>query len=81
VTTGPPFVLLILPFDARPAILNLPDSSYDATTKTGNYTLVKLPLKSGAQFVVSMDDGYGAPFSRPIRFRALTQPFHPPFSQ
>ena len=59
VTTGPPFVLLILPLDAAPTILKLPDSCYDATTKTGKYTLDKLALKSRAQFVVSMDDGYG----------------------
>jgi len=58
-------VLLILPFDASPAIFKLPDSSYDPTTKTGSYTLDKLPLKSGVQFVVAMDDGYGALFLRP----------------
>jgi hypothetical protein len=65
VTTGPPFVLLILPFDASPAVLKLPDSSYDATTKTGNYKLDELPLKTGTQFVLSMDDGYGELLSRP----------------
>ena len=78
-TTGPPFVLLILPLDAPPTILKLPDSSFDATTKTGKYTLDKLPLKSGAQFVVSMDDGYGVfvLVPRPSTFRPLTQPSRP----
>jgi len=77
VTTGPPFILLILPFDAPAAILKLPDSSFDATTKTGKYTLDKLPLKSGAQFVVTMDDGYGMCVSPPIRLGALTRPSGP----
>ncbi len=58
-TTGPPFVLLILPLDGSPTILKLPDSSFDATAKSGKFTLDKLQLKSGAQFVVTMDDGYG----------------------
>jgi hypothetical protein len=68
VTTGPPYVLLILPFDTHPTILKLPNSTYDTTTKIGNYTLDKLPLKSGSQFVVSLEDGIGALFSRPIYF-------------
>lgn len=63
VTTGPPFVLLILPLDAPPIIVGLPNSAFDPTTKTGKYTLDKLPLKSAAQFIVTMDDGYGVFFS------------------
>jgi len=46
VTTDPPFILLVLPLDTSPAILKLPDSSFDATMKTGKYTLDELPLKS-----------------------------------
>ena len=77
VTTGPPFILLVLPLDASPTILKLPDSSFDATTKTGKYTLDKLPLKSGAQFIVTMDDGYGMLVSNPETFRPLTRPSRP----
>lgn len=65
VSAGPPFVLLLLPFDAPPAIFNLPDASYDAATKTGKYTLDKLPFKGGTQFLVSMDDTYGTLYSPP----------------
>ena len=74
VNTGPPFILFILPFDVPPAIVKLPDSSFDATMKTGNHTLDKLPLNSGAQFAVTMDDGYGLFVSAPICLRALTRP-------
>ena len=81
VTTGPPFVLLVLPFNAPPAIVSLPDSSYNAGTKTGKYTLDKLPLKSRFQFVVSMDDGYGTLCWYPIPFTVLTQPLCLHFSQ
>lgn len=80
VTTGPPFELLILPFDAPPAIFKLPDSSYDATTKTGRYTLDKLPMKSGAQFVVSMDDGYGTPCPSPPGVSHSSRNSSPSFS-
>ena len=80
VTTGLPFSLLILPLDAPPTISKLSNSSFDATTKTRIYTLDKLPLKSGAQFVVAMDDGYGVFVSTPDTFRPPTQPSRP-FSQ
>ena len=65
VTTGPPFFLLILPLDAPPTIVSLPNSAFDPTTKTGKYALDKLPLKSATQFIVTMDDGYGVFFSPP----------------
>ena len=81
VTTGPPLVLLVLPFDAPPVIISLPDSSYNAATKTGKYTLDTLPLKSRFQFVVSMDDGYGTLCWCPIPFTVLTQPLCLLFSQ
>ena len=63
---GPPFVLLILPFDGQPTILNLPNSSFHAATNTGNYTLDKLPLRSGDQFIASMQYGDGVYLSCPI---------------
>ena len=78
VTTGPPFSLLILPLDAPPTILKLPNSSFDAMTETGKYTLDKLPLKSGVQFIVTMDDGYGVFVSTPETYTPLTQPSRPP---
>ena len=61
-------------FDAQPAIMQIPDSTYDNTANTGNYTLEPLPLKSGTKFVVYTDDGYSAFFSCPVLFRALTPP-------
>ena len=73
-TTSPAFTLLILSFDAQPAIMQIPDSTYDNTANTGNYTLEPLPLKSGTKFVVYTDDGYSALFSCPRLFRALTPP-------
>jgi len=79
VTTGPPFVLLVLPFDATPAIVKIPDSSFDPTTKIGKYTLDKLPLKGGAQVLLTMDDGYGALFSHPILSRARSHCLSCPF--
>jgi len=58
-------------------VVKSPDSSFDATMKAGKYTLDKLPWKSGAQFAVTMDDGYGLFVSPPIRLRALTRPSGP----
>ena len=69
-TDGPPFVLLILPFDDQPTILELPNSTFDAATNTGSYTLDKLPLRSGAQYITSMQYGDGAHFSCSIRFQS-----------
>jgi len=60
---SPPVYLL--PFDDLAIISPLSYSSYNATTDTREYTLDKLPLKSGSQFIVFMD-GNGALFSRPI---------------
>ena len=73
VVDGPPSVLLILPFGAQSTIVEVPQYAYNPTTMTGNYTLDKLPLKSGTQFIVSMLYGDGSLFSRPIRFRMLTR--------
>ena len=67
ITTGrPPVPVIILPFDARPGILKLLNVSDNTTTNTQEYTLNKLPLKSGSQFIVITGDGDGAFFSRPI---------------
>ena len=74
-TTSPHFILFTLLLDAQPVIMQIPNSPYDVTANTGNYTLNKLPLKSGTRFIVSIDDKYGALFSCPILFRALTRPF------
>lgn len=66
--------LLILPFDAQP-IRNLTNPNFDPVTKTWNYTLDKLPLKVGTQFIVTLDNGYGAPLSSPTwrtSYRVLT---------
>jgi hypothetical protein len=76
-TTKPPFHMLILPFDAYPTIIKLPDLSYDVNTKAGNFTLERLQLKSGTQYIVFMGDGHGVLFSGPRRFRGLTRPFWP----
>ena len=59
-----PLNLLILPFDAEPIISNLTNSLHDPVSRTWNHTLDKLPLKSGTQFIVTLDYGDGAPFSR-----------------
>ena len=87
IVSSPPFTLLILPFDAEPFVLQLPDSSYDTTKKTGYFTLERLWLKKGTQFIISMDDSFGARngngalFSPPKRFQDLHKPFWPLFSQ
>ena len=74
VTTGSPWVLLILPFDTQPVIVDLPDSSYNNATKIGNYMLDNLPLRGGIQFIVSMDDGNGTLFAHAILFRGSYDP-------
>ena len=65
-------MLLILPFDAQPIPLLLPDSSYDTTRRTGSFTLNKLWLEEGTQFIISMEDRTdlrsGALFSTPKPF-------------
>ena len=61
---GVPFVVLILPFDAQPVVF-LPNL-YDSKTQTWADKLVKLPLKSGTQFIVVLDYGYGAIHSSPV---------------
>lgn len=66
--------LLILPFDAPP-IRNLTNPNFDPVAKTWKYTLDKLPLKAGTQFVVTLDNGYGAPLSSPA-WRASYQSPH-----
>lgn len=75
VLSGPPFTLLILPFDAEPIALQLPDSSYDTTRRAGSFTLNRLWLEKGTQFIISMDDTTdlrsGALFSAPKRFQDL----------
>jgi hypothetical protein len=78
ITTGPPFILLVLPLDAPPTIIRIPDSAFDPTTNTGKYTLDKFPLKSAAQFVLTMDDSNGLFVSYLIPFRTLIQPSRPP---
>jgi len=70
--SAPPFFLLILPFGAHPTIIELPDSSYNVATKTGCFTIDKLTMKRGTEFIISMLYGDGAPFSGPIQFKALT---------
>jgi len=58
------FDLLILPFDARAIIVNGGSAArYDNITKTYTYTVDKLPLASGSQFVVAMDYGFSEPLS------------------
>jgi len=69
---SPPFFLLILPFGAHPTIIELPNSSYNVTTKTGNFRIDKLAMESGTKFIISMLYGTGRSFSRPIQFKALT---------
>jgi len=76
--SGPPFLLLILPFGARPTIIQLPDSCYNNTTRTGSYIIDKLKMKRGTEFIISMLYGEGALFSGLIQFKALTLPFFNP---
>ena len=57
--TTSPSHLLILPFDAQPTFSNLTNAIYDPVTRTWTYTLDKLPLKSGAQFIAALDYGHG----------------------
>ena len=55
--------LFILPLDDRPVYLDpfsLLAPVHDTRTKTFNYTLDVLPLKSGTQFVLAIDYGSGA---------------------
>ena len=57
------FNIMVLPFDARPIIIDgggLITASRDKQAKTFNYTLNNLPLKSGTQFVLAADYGFGA---------------------
>lgn len=60
----PSFELLILPFDAEPIWIAAPGQgfSYNIRTNTSSYTLDMLRLKSGTQFLATMDFGYGALF-------------------
>ena len=59
----PPFELLIMPFDADPVWSEVPAPgqgiSYSTITNTSSYTLEKLRLKGGTQFLVTLDFGYG----------------------
>ena len=57
--TTSPSSLLILPFDAQPTFSNLTNALYDPVTRSWIYTLDKLPLKSGAQFIAALDYGHG----------------------
>jgi len=79
----PHFNVLILPFDASPltfmpwesdpvlALFSDTGLSHDDTTDTWKYRVDKLPLKRGAQFIVSLDYGYSALlFSRLLQFRS-----------
>ena len=53
----PSFELLILPFDAEPIWIAAPGQgfSYNIRTNTSSYTLDMLRLKSGTQFLATMD--------------------------
>ena len=52
--------LFILPFNDHPVNVDSLSVVHDTQTKTYNYTLNKLPLKTGAQFIVAMDYSFGA---------------------
>ena len=58
--------LYILPLNDRPVNVENGSIVHDTQTKTYNYTLNKLPLKTGTEFVVGLDYGSGAPFSSPL---------------
>jgi hypothetical protein len=74
--TGPPYKLLIIPVNgpssplpdstglgqglSLPVVTDIPDSAWDATTRSGTFTIQQLPLKTGEHFVIIMDDGFGA---------------------
>jgi len=72
--TTSPLSLLILPFDTQPIISNLTNPLYDPVAATWNYTLDQLPLKSGVKFIVTLDFGYGAPFSSLTRYNSESSP-------
>lgn len=70
------FNIMVLPFDARPIIidgLGLITALHDKQAKTFNYTLNNLPLKSGTQFVVAADYGFGALLFSAPKHGLLTQ--------
>ncbi|CAG8723453.1 7795_t:CDS:2, partial [Acaulospora colombiana] len=42
-----------------PIRLNLPDSVWNAASRSGTHTIDQLPLRAGERFIVAMDDGFG----------------------
>ena len=78
------FDLSILPFNDRPVFppsLTLIAAPRDPITKTYNYTFNELPLKSGTQFVVLMNYGFGAQLLlSPPDIRIQSAHTMPPFS-
>ena len=60
--------MYILPLDDRPVNVDNRSIVHNTQTKTYNYTLNRLPLKTGTQFVVVLDYGSGALFSSPLQY-------------
>ncbi|CCM02475.1 uncharacterized protein FIBRA_04575 [Fibroporia radiculosa] len=55
-----PLKLTVVPLDSTPFSVNLPASSWNATTGTG-HAITFIPFPAGTEFVASLDDANGAP--------------------
>ena len=63
--------LFILPLDDQPVNVDNRSIVHDTQTKTYNYTLNELPLKTGTKFVVTLDYHSGALFSSTLLYTNL----------
>ncbi|KAG8777059.1 hypothetical protein FRC16_004311, partial [Serendipita sp. 398] len=42
-----------------PIVTTIPDTAFDAVTRSGSFKIDAFPLRSGERFIVVMDDGFG----------------------
>ncbi|KZV67086.1 hypothetical protein PENSPDRAFT_64701 [Peniophora sp. CONT] len=55
-----PLILTVIPFNASPIYIQIPEDSWNATSATGA-AITFLPLAAGTNFLASLDDAYGQP--------------------
>lgn len=54
-----PLSLTVVPFEANPLTLRVPDNSWNSATNSGSIHVTFLPFLEGTEFVASLDDGNG----------------------